>query len=67
MLLRDITYVIVLEQGAIASIAALSIRNSFPDAALRLFTFGGKSRTHIARCLLNMTARAAKDRRSFIR
>ncbi|KAG1787009.1 Alpha/Beta hydrolase protein [Suillus plorans] len=26
--------------GAIASIAALSIRNSFPDAALRLFTFG---------------------------
>lgn len=26
--------------GAIACIAALSIRNSFPDAALRLFTFG---------------------------
>ncbi|KAG1829659.1 Alpha/Beta hydrolase protein [Suillus variegatus] len=26
--------------GAIASIAALSIRNSFPHAALRLFTFG---------------------------
>ncbi|KAG1901972.1 Alpha/Beta hydrolase protein [Suillus fuscotomentosus] len=26
--------------GAIASIAAVSIRNSFPDAALRLFTFG---------------------------
>lgn len=26
--------------GAIASIAALSTRNSFPDAALRLFTFG---------------------------
>lgn len=26
--------------GAIACIAALSIRNSFPDAALRLFTYG---------------------------
>lgn len=26
--------------GAIACIAALSIRNTFPDAALRLFTFG---------------------------
>ncbi|KAG2074105.1 alpha/beta-hydrolase [Suillus decipiens] len=34
------TYVIVLEQGAIACIAALSIRNTFPNAALRLFTFG---------------------------
>ncbi|KAG1765379.1 Alpha/Beta hydrolase protein [Suillus placidus] len=38
--LRHTTYVIVLEQGAIACIAALSIRNSFPDVGLRLFTFG---------------------------
>ena len=33
-------YVIFLEQGAIACIAALSIRNSFSAIALRLFTFG---------------------------
>lgn len=47
----DMTYVIVLEQGAIACIAALSIRNTFPDAALRLFTFGDRSRTPVgARC-----------------
>ncbi|KAG2074100.1 hypothetical protein BDR04DRAFT_1093898 [Suillus decipiens] len=64
------TYAIVLEQGAIACIAALSIRNTFPDGLRcdysHLVTYpvlGYPCRA----MLLNMTVKSAKDRGSLIR